>query len=73
MNVDQSMENVNYREYLVTLSHFICKISMTLWYVLAAFYKVAAFAFLISGNEYAAEITSICIKNNHLSQNRTSA
>ena len=46
---------------LVTLSHFICKISMTLWYVLAAFYKVAAFAFLISGNEYAAEITSICI------------
>ena len=46
---------------LVTLSHFICKISMTLWYVLAAFYKIAAFAFLISGNEYAAEITSICI------------
>ena len=42
---------------LVTLSHD----SMTLWYVLAAFYKIAAFAFLISGNEYAAEITSIRI------------
>ena len=26
---------------LVTLSHFIGKMFMTLWYVLAAFYKIA--------------------------------